>query len=257
MFNHGFGCVKRSVITSDGPHACRFHDMRCRQLNARTGGDSFAGTRYEKEIAMARTSYFLDNIYTTDGGESMRRYYDDWADSYDTDLRENEYRTPDRCAQALAGHLEDKTAPILDFACGTGISGVALKAAGFGTIDGTDISDGMLEKARDKGAYRDLFRVDPDAGLDTGDHEYRAIVAVGAIGAGAAPVENIDAAIASLPSGGIFVVSLNDHTLEDPQFEGRLTKAISEGRVEKLIAEDGPHLPGIGLGARVWAVRRL
>lgn len=206
---------------------------------------------------MARSSSFLDNVYNTDGGESMRRYYDDWANSYDTDLRENDYRTPGRCAEALARHLDDKTAPILDFACGTGISGMALKEAGFKTIDGHDISDGMLEKARAKGAYRDLVRVEPDGNLHTGGRQYKAIVAVGAIGAGAAPVEYLDEALAHLEPGGIFVVSLNDHTLEDPQFETRLTQAISDGRVEKLLAEDGDHLPAIGLGARVWAVRRL
>jgi predicted TPR repeat methyltransferase len=206
---------------------------------------------------MARTSSFLDNIYNTDGGESMRRYYDDWADSYDSDLRENDYRTPGRCADALARHLKDKTAPILDFACGTGISGVALKEAGFTNIDGNDISDGMLEKARAKGAYRDLFRAEPDGALDTGGRQYKAIVAVGAIGAGAAPVAYLDEALNHLEPGGIFVVSLNDHTLEDPQFEARLTQAISDGRAEKIMAEDGPHLPEIGLGARVWALRRL
>jgi len=109
---------------------------------------------------MGHSSHFLDNVYKTERGESMRRYYDDWAESYDTDLRENDYRTPARCAEALARVLVDRDAPILDFACGTGISGAALKEAGFTTIDGTDISDGMLEKAREKGAYRDLIRAE-------------------------------------------------------------------------------------------------
>jgi len=206
---------------------------------------------------MGQSSHFLDNVYNTERGESMRRYYDDWADSYDTDLRENEYRTPARCAAALARVLERRDAPILDFACGTGISGAALKEAGFTTIDGTDISDGMLEKAREKGAYRDLIRMDPEAGLDPGKGQYSAITAVGAIGAGAAPAGYIDDALAHLAPGGLFVVSLNDHTLEEPDYEGRLTTAISEGRVEKVMAEDGAHLPKLGLGARVWVVRRL
>lgn len=206
---------------------------------------------------MAGTSAFLDKVYEADGGESMRRYYNDWADIYDADLRENDYRTPGRCAAALARHLADRDAPILDFACGTGLSGVALKEAGFTTIDGTDISEGMLEKARAKDAYRELFRAEPDTVLDTGDRQYMGVTAVGAIGAGAAPAENIDGAIASLAAGGVFVVSLNDHTLEDPQFEARLNRAIADGRVEKIMAEDGQHLPAIGLGARVWAVRRL
>lgn len=206
---------------------------------------------------MVDASSFLHNVYKTDTGEDMRQYYDDWADSYDKELSENDYRTPSRCANILAAHLSDKEASILDFACGTGISGQALKEAGFKTIDGIDISDGMLEKARAKGAYRDLFRADPDAVLDTGERQYGAVVAAGAIGPGAAPAENIDGALKSLQPGGIFVVSLNDHTLEDTQYEGRLTQAISEGWIEKIVAEDGPHLPAIGLGARVWAVRRL
>jgi predicted TPR repeat methyltransferase len=206
---------------------------------------------------MGHSSYFLDNVYKTERGDSMRSYYDDWADSYDTDLRKNDYRTPARCAAALARVLDDRDAPILDFACGTGISGAALKEAGFTTIDGTDISDGMLEKAREKGAYRDLIRADPEAGLETGGRSYAAITAVGAIGAGAAPADYIDDALDCLAPGGLFVVSLNDHTLEDPDYETRLTDAISAGRVEKVMAEDGAHLPKIGLGARVWVVRRL
>ncbi len=206
---------------------------------------------------MAATSAFLDNVYTTDGGDSMRRYYNEWADAYDKDLREHDYRTPGRCAAALAACVADKDTPVLDFACGTGMSGVALKEAGFTTIDGMDISEGMLEKARAKGVYRDLLKAEPDAVLDMGARKCRAITAVGAIGAGAAPAENIDGAIACLEPGGVFVVSLNDHTLEDPQYEALLHKAIDDGRVEKIMAEDGPHLPAIGLGARVWAVRRL
>lgn len=206
---------------------------------------------------MARQSEFLDNIYSVDGGAKMRRYYDDWAASYDADLADNDYRTPGRCAAALAAHLDDRSAPLLDFACGTGLSGVALRDAGFTCIDGTDVSPGMLEKARAKGVYRELLEADPERTLDVRGRGYSAIIAVGAIGAGAAPAENIDGAIESLEPGGLFVVSLNDHTLEDPDFEARLTRAATDGRVEILQAEDGEHLPSLGLRARVYAVRKL
>ena len=206
---------------------------------------------------MARQSEFLDNIYSVDGGAKMRRYYDDWAESYDADLADNDYRTPARCAAALAAHLEDRSAPVLDFACGTGLSGAALRDAGFTCIDGTDVSGGMLKQARAKGVYRDLWEADPERTLDVRGHGYAAIVAVGAIGAGAAPAENLDGAIESLEPGGLFVVSLNDHTLEDPDYEARLTRAAEAGRVEILQAEDGEHLPSLGLRARVYLLRRL
>ena len=130
---------------------------------------------------MARESAYLDNIYSVNGGEEMRRYYDDWAKSYDADLVDNDYRTPARCAEALSRYLGDKSAPLLDFACGTGMSGVALRDAGFTHIDGTDISQGMLDVAREKKAYRDRWVCDLSDPFDDRAKGYAAIVAVGAI----------------------------------------------------------------------------
>jgi len=208
------------------------------------------------EADMAHESAYLDNIYSVDGGEEMRRYYDDWAKSYDADLVDNDYRTPARCAEALARHLGDKSAPLLDFACGTGMSGVALREAGFTRIDGIDISQGMLDIAREKNAYRDLWVCDPDTPFDERARGYAAIAAVGAIGAGAAPVDAIDGALAALEPGGLFVVSLNDHTLGDPAFEARLRAAEKAGAITILEDAHGPHLPAIGLGAKVYVARR-
>jgi len=42
----------------------------------------------------------------------------------------------------------------MDLACGTGISGLALKAAGFTCIDGYDFVQAMLDRAAAKGIYR-------------------------------------------------------------------------------------------------------
>lgn len=206
---------------------------------------------------MARESAYLDNIYSVEGGEAMRRYYDDWAKSYDADLVDNDYKTPARCAEALTRHLADRNAPLLDFACGTGMSGVALNEAGFSCIDGTDISAGMIEVAREKGVYRNLWVCDPDKPFDERAGKHAAIIAVGAIGAGAAPVDAIDGALASLNRDGLFIVSLNDHTLEDPAFERRLTAAAQKGTIEILESDHGPHLPAIGLGAKVYVARKL
>ena len=210
----------------------------------------------DTEYIMARESAFLENIYSVGAGEEMRSYYDDWAKSYDADLIDNDYRTPARCVEALARHLGDKSAPLLDFACGTGMSGLALKQAGFTHIDGTDISQGMLDIAREKGAYRNLWACDPDTPFDDRTKGYAAIVAVGAIGAGAAPISALDDALAALDKGGLLVVSLNDHTLENPAFESKLRDAGKAGSVTILEDAHGPHLPAIGLGAKVYVVRR-
>ena len=67
--------------------------------------------------------------------EETKALYTDWAKTYDSDVTGAGYATPGRVARALA-EVADLTAPLLDFGCGTGLSGVALAAEGFTAIDG-------------------------------------------------------------------------------------------------------------------------
>ena len=206
---------------------------------------------------MAEHEGRLGGVYKLAHRAETQRYYDDWAESYDSELGAADYRTPERCAAALARHAADPGAPVLDFACGTGLSGLALHKAGFTAIDGIDLSPGMLEQAGRTGVYRNLMQASGDGPLDMRGRGYAAIVASGAIGIGAAPAENLDGALDSLEPGGLFVVSLNDHALQDPDFAPRLTRAVAGGRAEMLEDADGPHLPALGLNARVFVLRRL
>jgi len=92
-------------------------------------------------------------LWTPRPVEDTIQVYTDWADSYDADLAKRGYHTPARIAAALRTQMVDD-GPVLDFGCGTGLSGQALITAGFDPIDGTDITAEMAEKARDKGIYR-------------------------------------------------------------------------------------------------------
>ncbi len=201
---------------------------------------------------MADRSPFA-RVYDTHDPAAFEDVYDDWADSYDADLDAAGYATPDRLAAALADHAPDRAAPILDFACGSGLSGLALRRAGFTTVDGTDISQRMLDRAAATGAYRSLAKVAHDAPLPTG---YAIIAATGAISRGAAPPETLDAVAAALPPGGLLALSYNDHTLEDPAYTDRLAALVSDGTFETLLEAHGPHLPDLGLNATVYILRR-
>ena len=188
------------------------------------------------------TDDFIDRVYRTTGQDEMRALYDDWAAGYDADLEDSAYKTPGRVAEALSAALADKNAPVLDFACGTGLSGVALADAGFKVIDGADISDGMLEEARRKGVYRHLIRTRPDQPLPVERGAYRAITAVGAISVGAAPGALYDELVDLLAPGGLRVLSLNDRSIALEDYGGRLKASIEAGKVRKLSEETGPHL---------------
>ncbi len=200
---------------------------------------------------------FLNDVYELKTVADTKALYDDWSKTYDNEVGGKGYVTPARIASALSAFLPDKNAPILDFGCGTGMSGAALKEAGFTTIDGCDLSQDMLTHAADKNAYRKLWQSDPatDFPVKTGD--YTAITAVGVISIGAAPPETLDILIELLVPGGLLTFSFNDHTLEDPRFEARVKQYIDAGTCEQILGEDGEHLPGIGLRSTIFVLKRL
>lgn len=66
---------------------------------------------------------------------------------------------PARAAEMLFPHLQPDAQGI-DFGCGSGVLGSALKARGLRQpLDGFDLSPVMLDLARDTGCYRHLHRV--------------------------------------------------------------------------------------------------
>lgn len=199
---------------------------------------------------------FLDKVYTARDAAGTRALYDAWAATYEAEIAANGYATPARCAAALAAAMPDPSAPVLDFGCGTGLSGLALKLNGISTLDGVDLSADMLEQARAKGIYRQLSQVEAGAPLAHAPGTYAAIAAIGVIGSGAAPVSVFDTLMDGLPPGGLVVLSFNDHALEDPAHEGKLSDWTTSGRAIMRFREHGPHLPGIGLNSTVYVLEK-
>ena len=62
--------------------------------------------------------------------------------------------------EALARANPGLESPVVDLGCGTGLSGEALRAAGFADVDGYDFSEGMLALARKKNCYREIINTD-------------------------------------------------------------------------------------------------
>ena len=80
---------------------------------------------------------FLDKVYANTSDDT-RDLYAQWSTSYDQEVAENGYATPSRAAKALASHVEDLSTPVLDYGCGTGLSGIALRKVGFSNLHGID-----------------------------------------------------------------------------------------------------------------------
>ncbi len=200
---------------------------------------------------------FLQSAYRAVSPDETREFYQDWARTYDDEVRENGYITPSRCAAALAELVPDKAAPVLDIGCGTGLSGLALRDAGFRVMDGSDLSPEMLKgAAAHKELYRKLWEVDLKNPFPFAPATYQNAAAMGVLATSHAPAGTIDEILAILPAGGMFVFSLNDHTLKDPEYEARINENVDAGRAAVRFREHGPHLPGIGMQSRVYVLQK-
>ncbi len=195
-----------------------------------------------------------DQLWTPRTPEETRAIYADWAAAYDADLAKAGYHTPGRIAAALAAQLDDKAAPILDFGCGTGLSGLALRAAGFSTLDGTDITPEMLEKAAETGAYRNTWTSTPGDMGNVSAGDYAAITAAGVVSLGAAPPETLAMLVDALAPGGLLACSYNDGTLADEDYMEAYDAALT--RCDLLSEEYGPHLTSKDMGSRVFVLRK-
>ena len=199
---------------------------------------------------------FLDSVYDLGDHTATKEFYHEWADTYDDDVSGEGYIPPQRCSEVLARFANDTGQPVLDLGCGTGLCGIALRSAGFRVVDGTDFSNEMIEIARSRNIYRRTFCHDLAEPLPFPAGTVSNTVAAGVISPAHAPPEAIDHAIEALAPGGVLVFSLNDHARKAPAFEGRVHAWVDCGAAVLEHRENGPHLPGIGLEAMVYALRK-
>ena len=97
------------------------------------------------------TDGFYSDLETYRGRADVEGFYDKWAGEYDDILiKDNLCEINNYAASKLAKHVKVENPVMLDVACGTGLSGQALKEAGFLMFDGIDASSAMIKKADEK-----------------------------------------------------------------------------------------------------------
>jgi predicted TPR repeat methyltransferase len=88
----------------------------------------------------------------------VRGVFDDYAPIFEEHLVGTlRYQTPQIIADALAVYHPEKFIAALDLGCGTGLVAASLDDRRVGIIDGIDLSPKMIEVARQKGRYRELY----------------------------------------------------------------------------------------------------
>ena len=192
------------------------------------------------------------DLWTPRSIDDTRAMYDAWASGYEADIAAAGYATPARVAAALARYV-GPTQPVLDFGCGTGLSGLALKEAGFEDFEGSDLSADMLAQARAKEIYKSLS-LTPAGELPTPLDRFKGIAAAGVISSGAAPPETLSQLVGSCAPKTKISFSFNSVTLESGLYMPVFDALLASQKIALLERETGPHLPAKGITSDVFVI---
>lgn len=179
-------------------------------------------------------------VISADSSEELRKRYDEWAETYDTDLEDvDAYHAPQKVAE-LVRELGVPDGELLDIACGTGLCGAAFHKAGFTNLTGIDYSENMLAQARKLDIYKSLRVADLNQPLAFDDNIFHAVTVVG-LSLHFPPAAYHEIGRVLSPGGLVFFCG------DGPSFEERGMRAVTDSYVKAgkwmLVEETEPFKP--------------
>jgi len=200
------------------PHLHRSYHILCREIQDRYLELSkvYEGMCLAIDSNELGWSFFLCKkvkdrvkwVYDRTTQTTLEEKYDAWAGNYDLELEETYRMCPATAAKVLGNYLVDRNSRILDAGAGTGMAGEELARLGFTNITAADISRRMLDIARAKSVYRELFRWNIEEAPIWEDESFDGIVSVGVFTFSHAHPKALFNMYRLLKPGGIFVVTV-------------------------------------------------
>jgi len=173
-------------------------------------------------------------IYSSKDNEELAERYDQWAESYDQELEEDYgWQIPQLMAEELS-HLTPRSGRILDAGAGTGLVGRYLGALGYGDLVAMDLSNEMLNKAREKGVYGEFHQMDLAETLNFPDDSFDAVVCAGVLTFSHAPARSLHEMVRVTKSGGHLLYSLRTDAYDSMGFEDIIKDLDAEGKWQLL-----------------------
>ena len=181
----------------------------------------------------------LERVYAAKTDRELADAYSAWAAGYDRQTAAMGYCLPFLVGGWIARHVPQGDGPLLDAGCGTGLSGPALAALGYGDIEGLDMSDKMLAVARGRGAYGNLVAGKLGDALPWPDGHFAAVFSTGVFTEGHAPASALDEIVRITRPGGHVILTVRDTVLEAGGFASRFAE-IEDAGLWRLVERSAP-----------------
>lgn len=177
--------------------------------------------------------------YKATSPDDQQATYDQWAQKYEQDLCAMGYRLPAMTAGAFARFVPADTGPILDAGCGGGIQAETLALMGYGPLIGLDLSEGMLDVARQKGIYAELHQGALGAQLDLPDNSMAAVLCIGTITPNHAPPESLDGLLKVAKPGAPIIFTMRNDAAQEPAYLDKVAALTAAGAWTEIWSSDG------------------
>ncbi len=189
-----------------------------------------------------KTETLFEAVYKAQTPEDHKAAYAAWAKTYDEAMAESGYVSPPIVAAKLAERIGDLSKPVLDVGCGTGLGGFALAQAGFAVIDGIDLSQDMLDVAREKKLYRNLTAVDLLQTVDIDDGTYAGAYSTGTFTLGHIGPDRIPEVMRMLTEDGVFALTVSEPSWIEKDYEKVLDGFVKDNVLTVLEDTIGDHV---------------
>lgn len=195
------------------------------------------------------TSGSIDHALNQTTTLSLREYYQQWSLHYDNDVGAQDYCGPtvmiDFMRRLPAVIAMGSDCRIMDACCGTGLVGHVLMRRGYDHVDGCDLSPAMVERARARAVYRQLYG-DLDltqAVPEQLQHRYDLVLCCGAFIPGHLPPSGLSGLIELTRPGGLIVLSVRAAYYADTAFQSHCQTLQRAHRLSLLDSRlNGPYL---------------
>ena len=198
-------------------------------------------------------------VYGSTNNQELQERYDQWAADYDSDLEEHFTWLSPRAAVNVFTKLVPNPAKVLDAGAGTGLVGELLADLGYRDLVAIDLSQGMLDEARNKNAYAELHQMVLGETLDFDSGLFEGVISVGVFTLGHAPASAFDELIRVTKPGGYVVFSLRTDVYEEGGFREKQQELEAQGKWNLVeVTEPFQPLPKgePDVFHQIWAYRR-
>ena len=152
---------------------------------------------------------WLNIVYKEKNSTRLKKHYREWADGYDSDLKDWGYAYPSKVKQILEKYINvKKGSKILDAGCGTGYVAEVLKALRYNNIVGIDYSKDMLRVAHSKKIYKKLVCESLSKKTSLKGNQFDLVICTGVLTSGHVGPSSIKELIRLTKPGGYLILSI-------------------------------------------------